>query len=167
MGSESVLQNKEKAVAGVIADTHGLLIPEAIKVLKGVDLIIHAGDIGNTEILDDLNDIAPVYAVRGNMDMMEGLRSLPETEVVEVGKTLLYVIHDIRRLDLAPSAAGFDAVIFGHLHCPSIAEKNGVLFLNPGSASQPRCHYPASIALLHIDGSSLKAQIVNIETGER
>jgi putative phosphoesterase len=157
-------QNKEKAVVGVIADTHGLLLPAAINVFKGVDLIIHAGDIGNSEVLDDLNAIAPVYAVRGNMDMVERLRALPETEAIEIGNVLLYVIHDIHRLDIAPSKAGFDAVIFGHLHCPSIAEKKGVLFLNPGSAAQPRCNYPASLALLYIDGNSIKAQIVQIKT---
>ena len=156
-------QNKEDVVVGVIADTHGLLLPAAIKALEGVDLIVHAGDVGNTEVLDNLKSIAPVYAVRGNMDMIEGLRELPETEVVEVGDILLYVIHNIHRLDIVPSKAGFDAVIFGHLHCPSLSEKEGVLFLNPGSAAQPRRNYPASLALLHVNGDSMKAKIVNID----
>ena len=156
-------QNKKNVVVGVIADTHGLLLPAAIKALKGVDLIVHAGDIGNTEVLDDLKSIAPVFAVRGNMDMIEGLRELPETEVIEVGDVLLYAIHDIRRLDIVPSKAGFDAVIFGHLHCPSVSEQKGVLFLNPGSAAQPRRNYPASLALLRVSGNSIKAQIVNID----
>jgi len=156
-------KNKENAVVGIIADTHGLLLPAAIKALKGVDLIIHAGDVGNTKVLDGLKSIAPVFAVRGNMDMIEGLRELPETEVIEVGDVLLYVIHDIHRLDIVPSKAGFDAVIFGHLHCPSVSEEKGVLFLNPGSAAQPRHNYPASLALLHIHGNSIKAQIVNID----
>ena len=120
------LQNKE-IVVGVIADTHGLLLPAAIKALESVDLIVHAGDVGNTEVLDNLKSIAPVFAVRGNMDMTEGLRELPETEVIEVGDVLLYVIHNIHRLDIIPSKAGFDAVIFGHLHCPSVSEKKGVL----------------------------------------
>ena len=155
-------QNKE-IVVGVIADTHGLLLPAAIKALESVDLIVHAGDIGNAEVLDNLKSIAPVYAVRGNMDMIEGLRELPETEVVEVGDILLYVIHNIHRLDIVPSKAGFDAVIFGHLHCPSLSEKEGVLFLNPGSAAQPRRNYPASLALLHVNGDSMKAKIVNID----
>jgi putative phosphoesterase len=155
-------QNKE-IVVGIIADTHGLLLPAAIKALESVDLIVHAGDVGNTEVLDDLKSIAPVYAVRGNMDMIEGLRELPETEVVEVGDVLLYVIHNIHRLDIVPSKAGFDAVIFGHLHCPSLSEKEGVLFLNPGSAAQPRRNYPASLALLHVNGDSMKAKIVNID----
>ena len=156
-------QNKEDVVVGVIADTHGLLLPAAIKTLENVDLIVHAGDVGNTEVLDNLKSIAPVYAVRGNMDMIEGLRELPETEVVEVGDILLYVIHNIHRLDIVPSKAGFDAVIFGHLHCPSLSEKEGVLFLNPGSAAQPRRNYPASLALLHVNGDSMKAKIVNID----
>ena len=155
-------QNRE-IVVGIIADTHGLLLPAAIKALEGVDLIVHAGDVGNTEVLDNLKSIAPVYAVRGNMDMIEGLRELPETEVVEVGDILLYVIHNIHRLDIVPSKAGFDAVIFGHLHCPSLSEKEGVLFLNPGSAAQPRLNYPASLALLHVNGDSMKAKIVNID----
>jgi putative phosphoesterase len=156
-------QNKENVVVGIIADTHGLLLPAAIKALKGVDLIIHAGDVGNTEVLDNLKSIAPLFAVRGNMDMIEGLRELPETEVIEVGDVLLYVIHDIHRLDIVPSKAGFDAVIFGHLHCPSVSDKEGVLFLNPGSAAQPRRNYPASLALLHVNGNSIKPQIVNID----
>jgi putative phosphoesterase len=155
-------QNRE-IVVGIIADTHGLLLPAAIKALESVDLIVHAGDVGNTEVLDNLKSIAPVYAVRGNMDMIEGLRELPETEVVEVGDILLYVIHNIHRLDIVPSKAGFDAVIFGHLHCPSLSEKEGVLFLNPGSAAQPRRNYPASLALLHVNGDSMKAKIVNID----
>ena len=155
-------QNRE-IVVGIIADTHGLLLPAAIKALESVDLIVHAGDVGNTEVLDDLKSIAPVYAVRGNMDMIEGLRELPETQVVEVGDILLYVIHNIHRLDIVPSKAGFDAVIFGHLHCPSLSEKEGVLFLNPGSAAQPRRNYPASLALLHVNGDSMKAKIVNID----
>jgi putative phosphoesterase len=155
-------QNRE-IVVGIIADTHGLLLPAAIKALESVDLIVHAGDVGNTEVLDNLKSIAPVYAVRGNMDIIEGLRELPETEVVEVGDILLYVIHNIHRLDIVPSKAGFDAVIFGHLHCPSLSEKEGVLFLNPGSAAQPRRNYPASLALLHVNGDSMKAKIVNID----
>ena len=155
-------QNRE-IVVGIIADTHGLLLPAAIKALESVDLIVHAGDVGNTEVLNNLKSIAPVYAVRGNMDMIEGLRELPETEVVEVGDILLYVIHNIHRLDIVPSKAGFNAVIFGHLHCPYLSEKEGVLFLNPGSAAQPRRNYPASLALLHVNGDSMKAKIVNID----
>jgi len=157
------LPNKDYVLAGVIADTHGVLLPAAIKALEDVDLIIHAGDIGNTEVLDELQSIAPVVAVRGNMDMAEGLRELPKTEAVEVGDILLYVIHDIHRLDIDPSEAGFDAVIFGHLHFPSIIEQDGVLFLNPGSAAQPRRDYSASLALLTIQGNVIKTRIIDIE----
>ena len=155
-------QNKN-VVVGIIADTHGFLLPAAINALKGVDLIVHAGDIGNTEVLDNLKSIAPVYAVKGNMDMTKGLRELPETEVIEVGDVLLYAIHNIHRLDIVPSKAGFSAVIFGHLHCPSVSEQSGVLFLNPGSAAQPRRNYPATLALLHVSGNSIKAQIIDID----
>jgi putative phosphoesterase len=156
-------QNKGNAVVGVIADTHGLLPQTAIKALAGVDLIVHAGDIGNAVVLEELQSIAPVVAVRGNMDTAEALKELPETEAIEVGDTLLYVIHDIHGIDIAPSEAGFNAVIFGHLHCPSISHHGEVLFLNPGSVAQPRRNYPASLALLHIQGNSIQAQIVNID----
>ena len=155
-------ENKGNVVVGVISDTHGLLPTTAVKALKGVDLIIHAGDVGNNEVLDKLQSIAPVVAVRGNMDGGDSLRELPETEAVEVADVLLYVIHDIHRLDIAPSESGFDAVIHGHLHCPSVAKTSGVLFLNPGSAAQPRRNFPASLALLHIRGNSIKTRIVNI-----
>jgi len=156
-------QNKEHVVVGVISDTHGLLVPAAIKALHGVDLIIHAGDIGNTGVMDELKSIAPVVAVRGNMDMNEDLRELPETEAIQVGGVLLYIIHGIHNLDIAPSKADFDAVIFGHLHYPSVSQQNGVLFVNPGSAAQPRRNSSASLALLHIRGSSIKTQIVDID----
>ncbi len=156
-------QNKKHVVVGVISDTHGLLVPAAIKALHGVDLIIHAGDIGNTGVMDELKSMAPVVAVRGNMDMNEDLRELPETETIQVGDALLYIIHDIHNLDIAPSKADFDAVIFGHLHYPSVSQQNGVLFVNPGSAAQPRRNSSASLALLHIRGSSIKTRIVDID----
>jgi hypothetical protein len=157
------LQNKEHVVVGVISDTHGLLVPAAIKALHGVDLIIHAGDIGSNEVMDELKSIAPVVAVRGNMDMKKGLRKLPQTEAIQVGEALLYIIHDINKLDIALSKADFDAVIFGHLHYPSIAKHSGVLFLNPGSASQPRRQSSASLAFLYIRGSSIKTKIMDID----
>jgi uncharacterized protein len=156
-------QNKEHVVVGVISDTHGLLLSAAIKALHGVDLIIHAGDIGNTGVMDELKSIAPVVAVRGNMDMNIDFKDLPETEAIQVSDALLYIIHDINRLDVAPSKADFDAVIFGHLHYPSVAKHNGVLFLNPGSASQPRRKSSSSLAFLHIRGSSIKTQIMDID----
>jgi hypothetical protein len=155
-------QNKAHVVVGVISDTHGLLEPAAVKALHGVDLIIHAGDIGSIQVMDELQAIAPVVAVRGNMDMKKSLRQLPETEAIRVGEVLLYIIHDIQKLDIAPSESDFDAVIFGHLHYPSVTEHNGVLFVNPGSAAQPRRNFSASLALLHIRGNSITTQIVDI-----
>ena len=155
-------QNKEHVVVGVISDTHGILVPAAKKALHGVDLIIHAGDIGNTGVMDKLQSMAPVVAVRGNMDTSEDLRTLPETEAIQVRDALLYIIHDINKLDVVPSKADFDAVIFGHLHYPSVAKHNGVLFLNPGSAAQPRRNSSASLAFLHIQGTSIKTKIVDI-----
>jgi len=155
-------ENKGNVVVGVISDTHGLLPTTAAKALKSVDLIIHAGDVGSSKVLNELQSIAPLVAVRGNMDRIESLRELPETEAVEVADVLLYVIHDIHRLDISPSESGFDAVIHGHLHYPSVAENSGVLYLNPGSAAQPRRNFPASFALLHIRGNSIKTQIIDI-----
>jgi len=143
---------------GVISDTHGFLRPQAVEALEGSDLIIHAGDIGKLEILEALREIAPVFAVRGNMDWGEWTRDLFETEIVEIGEILLYVLHDVNQLDLEPTASGFSAVISGHTHRPSIDTRNGVLFLNPGTAGPFRS--PTSVALLHLRGSTLEAQLV-------
>ena len=130
---------------GVISDTHGLLRPEAIDALAGVELIIHAGDIGNPQILEALAQIAPVHAVRGNTDRADWAADLPHTRVVEVGGLLIYVLHELFTLDLDPAAAGFAAVIFGHSHSPHMERKNGVLYLNPGSAGPRRFTLPVSL----------------------
>ncbi len=144
---------------GVISDTHGLLQPAAIEAFKDTDLIIHAGDVGKADILEDLQAIAPVEAVRGNMDMDDWAHKLPETKLIEVGSVLLYVIHDVYKIDIKPAKAGISAIIHGHTHKPSsIEDHNGVLFLNPGSATQPRFNSPASVALLHVKEKSLVAQ---------
>ena len=144
---------------GVISDTHGLLQPAAIEVFKGTDLIIHAGDVGKPDILEDLQAIAPVEAVRGNMDMDNWAHKLPETKLIEVGSVFLYVIHDVYKIDIKPAKAGISAIIHGHTHkSSSIEDHNGVLFLNPGSATQPRFNTPASVALLNVRGKSLVAQ---------
>ena len=148
-------------LVGVISDTHGFLRPEAVKALEGADLIVHAGDIGKPEILEALRVVAPVLAVRGNMDWGEWTRDLPKTEIVEIGEILLYVLHDANELDLEPATAGFRAVISGHTHRPSIDKRNGVLFLNPGTAGPFRS--PASVALLHLRASTLEAQLVPLE----
>jgi len=152
-------QRKDGYLIGVISDTHGHLRDEVLEVLKGVDLIIHAGDIGKPEVLAALGKIAPVHAVRGNMDS-HWASGLPETEVVEVGKLLLYVLHDVFRLDKDPVAAGFTAVINGHTHTPAIENRKGVLYLNPGSAASFKS--PATVALLRIRGKSLQAEVVEL-----
>ena len=157
------LQDKDDFLVGVISDTHGVLPPAAVKAFEGTDLIIHAGDIGKADILEALRSIAPVVAVRGNMDYGEWAYGLPETEVVEIGKVLLYVLHDVYGLDVEPSVAGFSAVISGHSHRPYVEDVGGVLFINPGSAGQSGFRRPASVALLHVRGISLDAQFVELE----
>ncbi|MBM4293904.1 MAG: metallophosphoesterase family protein [Deltaproteobacteria bacterium] len=148
---------------GVISDTHGLLRPEAIKILEGSDLIIHAGDIGPLQILEALSRLGPVAAVRGNVDRGAGVWALPSSEVVEVGEVRLYVLHELFTLDLDPGAAGFAGVIFGHTHEPALFHEGGVLFLNPGSAGPRRFTLPVSAAILHVDGTELEAEIVKLK----
>jgi hypothetical protein len=149
-------------VVGVISDTHGLLRPEAIMELTGSDLIIHAGDIGSPEILDGLRKIASVIAVRGNADRGPWAKMLPIAEAVRVAEIDLYVLHDVSELNLDPKAAGFRAVISGHSHQPRIERRNGILFLNPGSAGPRRFSLPVSVARLHIGNGYLDAQIIEL-----
>jgi uncharacterized protein len=149
-------------VLGIISDTHGLMRPEAISALEGVEMIIHAGDIGTPDVLDALRAIAPVVAVRGNNDKGEWAHALPESEVVEVGDIALYVLHDVKALDLDPVVAGFQAVISGHSHQPAVANRQGVLFLNPGSAGPRRFKLPISVARLIIHRGTLDAQLVDL-----
>ena len=152
-----------EARIGVIADTHGLLRPQVLKALDGVDLIIHAGDIGDPLILRRLERIAPVQAVRGNIDRGDWAADLPLTRVVEVGDVHLYVLHELYCLDLDPAAAGFAAVIFGHSHSPHLEHQNGVLFLNPGAAGPRRFTLPVSLARLRVQGASLRARLVELK----
>lgn len=147
---------------GVISDTHGPARPEAARALAGVSLIIHAGDVGTPDVLKELRGIAPVVAVRGNTDTEYWARGLRETEVAEAGDVSLYVLHDLARLDLDPGVAGFGAVISGHTHRPLIEERNGILFLNPGSAGPRRSTLPVSLALIRIRGKALAAEIVGL-----
>jgi putative phosphoesterase len=148
---------------GVISDTHGLLRPQALQVLAGVELILHAGDVGTPQVLETLRQVAPVTAVRGNTDRGEWGHSLPHTAIVEVGEARLYVLHDLHRLDLDPAAAGFAAVIFGHSHQPYLQRRNQVLYLNPGSAGPRRFTLPVSLARLHLQGDSLQAELVELQ----
>lgn len=145
---------------GVISDTHGLLRPGVAEAFQGVDLILHAGDIDTIQVLKALKDIAPVKAVRGNMDRGGWADQLPATEVVEYGGVGFYMVHNIHEMDLDPSAAEFRVVISGHTHQPKIEEKNGMLFLNPGSAGPRRFHYPITAALLILEDSSLEPRII-------
>ena len=145
---------------GVISDTHGLLRPEAQRALQGVQLIIHAGDVGAPEILGQLKLIAPVFAVRGNVDTQPWAQELPITTVVEISGFHFYVLHNLRDLDLKPQGAGFDAVITGHTHQAEQRTDSGVLYLNPGSAGPRRFQLPVTLALLEIDGKAWKAEIV-------
>jgi len=154
----------EKPVSlSVISDTHGLLRPEAVEALRGSDRILHAGDVGNSGILEALARIAPVTAVRGNIDTGSRARLLPETEVVEAGGVSIYILHDLAQLDLNPEAAGFRAVVYGHSHQPKIEEKNGVLYFNPGSAGPRRFHLPVSVGRLVILRGKLKAELVELK----
>ena len=145
---------------GIISDTHGLLRPEAEKALQGVKLIVHAGDVGSPEILMRLKAIAPVFAVRGNVDTEPWARELPLTTVVEAGGASLYVLHNLRELDLKPAAAKFDFVISGHTHQAELTERNGVTYFNPGSAGPRRFHLPVTLAVLELSGKPWKPQII-------
>ncbi len=148
---------------GIISDTHGLVRQRVVKSFKDVDLIVHAGDVGKPEVLETLQAIARVYPVRGNVDGGKWTDNLPETEVVKVGQVYLYVLHDLNELDLDPAAAGFNAVISGHSHIPKIEERNGVLFLNPGSAGARQSNYPVSIAFLYVKGAAIETEIVELK----
>lgn len=147
---------------GVISDTHGLLRPEAVAALSGSELILHAGDVGDPEILTRLRNIAPTVAVRGNVDTSPWASVLQMTEVVEIGKLQIYMLHDLAALDLDAKAAGFAAVISGHTHRPVADRREGVLYLNPGSAGPRRFSLPIAVARLQIDGTTISHEIVEL-----
>jgi putative phosphoesterase len=148
---------------GVISDTHGLVRPQALRALAGADLIVHAGDVGSPDVLEALRAVAPVVAVRGNNDRGTWAAALAETEVVETDGRSLYVLHDLKELDLDPRVAGFDAVIVGHSHQPRIERRDGVLYLNPGSAGPRRFRLPIAIAWLAVEAAGLDAEIVHLD----
>jgi len=145
---------------GVISDTHGLLRPEAVERLRGSDHIIHAGDIDSAEIIPALEQIAPVTAIRGNVDKAAWAQRFAETEVVELEGLYVYVIHDLNALDLDPTAAGFAAVISGHSHQPRQEVRNGVLYFNPGSAGPRRFKLPISVGQLEIIDGSVSGKVL-------
>jgi uncharacterized protein len=154
---------EKPVILGVISDTHGLLRPAAVEALRGSDQILHAGDVGTPGILEALTQIAPVTAVRGNVDTAPWARALPATEVVEAGGLSIYVLHDLGQLDLKPEAAGFRVVVYGHSHKPRIEEKNGVLYFNPGSAGPRRFHFPVSLGRLMIGTGNVRAELVELQ----
>lgn len=147
---------------GIISDTHGLLRPQAEHALQGVEMIIHAGDVGDPEILASLKQIAPVFAVRGNVDTGKWVQELPATTVVEANGASFYVLHNLAELDLRPEAAEFDFVVSGHTHQAEQAERNGVLYLNPGSAGPRRFQLPVTLAILDLDKRPWKAEILKL-----
>jgi putative phosphoesterase len=147
---------------GLISDTHGLLRPEAVAVLAGSDFIIHAGDIGSPEVLAGLSRIAPVTAIRGNVDRGGWAADLPQTEILECGGAFIYVVHNLAELDLDPVAAGFQAVVSGHSHSPGIHEKDGVLFVNPGSAGPRRFSLPIAVGRLTVTGGRVTAELIEL-----
>jgi hypothetical protein len=147
---------------GLISDTHGLLRPEALDFLAGADHIVHGGDIGSPDILDRLAAIAPLTVVRGNNDTAPWARAIPETARVEFGRVGLYAIHDLKELDIDPRAAGVRIVVSGHSHRPACTERDGVLYVNPGSAGRRRFSLPIAAAELVIDGDAVHARIVTL-----
>jgi uncharacterized protein len=153
---------KAGGFVGVISDTHGLVRPEAVEALKGSELIIHAGDVGGPEVLEELGRVAPVVAVRGNNDRGAWAEALPEYEAIEVNETFVYVLHDLKELDIAPAGAGFRVVVSGHSHQPLAEERRGVLYLNPGSAGPRRFKLPVTVARLRLDGDDVSAELINL-----
>ncbi len=150
-------------IIGVISDTHGLLRPEAVEALRGSDHILHAGDVGAAEILDSLASLAPVTAVRGNVDKGVLARKLRATEVIEIEDISIYMLHDLSQLDLKPAAAGFRVVVYGHSHQPKMEEKNGVLYFNPGSAGPRRFKLPVSVGRLTIENNKVHSELVQLK----
>lgn len=153
------MRNLGVATVGVISDTHGLLRPEALAALQGSDFIIHAGDIGDPAILTKLSEIAPITAVRGNVDHGTWAQKIPATNVLEVKGVLIYVLHILQNLDLKPEAAGFAVVVSGHSHVPKQESKNGVLYFNPGSAGPKRFHLPVSWGKLVVENGVVRGEI--------
>ena len=152
----------DQTVIAVVSDTHGLLRPEVFKHLNGVDRIIHAGDIGAPNILEKLQALAPVDAVRGNNDKGSWAQAVPETLLLEIRGHHIHVLHDLNQIDLSPSAAGLSVVISGHSHKPVVEERDGVLFINPGSLGPRRFRLPIALAKLYITAESVRAEIIEL-----
>ena len=151
---------------GIVSDTHGLLRPEVLPALKGVDRILHLGDVGKPSILQALETIAPVTAVRGNVDREGPCGKLPETEVALVEGLYIYMLHDLKTLHLDPAAAKFAAVLHGHTHVPNYITKKGVLYFNPGSCGPRRFELPVTVGLLEVTSKDLRPQIIYLDLAE-
>jgi putative phosphoesterase len=152
------------AVVGLISDTHGLMRPAALEALRGTDLIIHAGDVGKPEVLEVLRTLAPVVAVRGNVDWGGWAAALPATAVATAGSARIYVLHDLHQLDLDPAAAGFHVVVSGHSHRPGRTERAGVLYVNPGAAGPRRFGLPVTVARLDLGPSPWQLELVDVDS---
>jgi uncharacterized protein len=148
---------------GLISDTHGLLRPEAIALLRGSDFIVHAGDIGNAGVLKELKALAPLTVVRGNNDHGPWAEGIAETEVLRIDDVSIYVLHNLAELNLDPVAAGFQVVVSGHSHQPSVQERDGVLYVNPGSSGPRRFKLPIAVGELAVAGRSVKANLIELE----
>lgn len=147
---------------GLVSDTHGLLRPEAKRFAVGCDYLIHGGDIGSPEILDELAALAPLTAVKGNNDAAAWAADLPESEIIRVGGVFVYVIHDIANLALEPRSAGVRVIVSGHSHKPSVAERDGILYVNPGSCGPRRFKLPISVGELVVDGTEVRARTIEL-----
>jgi len=155
----------DAVMIGLISDTHGLLRPDALTALKGSDLIIHAGDAGKPEIIDQLRAVAPVVAVRGNVDKGPWASQLPMTAVAEGRSALIYVLHDIQQLDIDPAAAEFNMVVSGHSHKPSHTERSGVIYLNPGSAGPRRFRLPITLSRVDLRQTPWSVEFIDLADG--
>ncbi len=147
---------------GIISDTHSLLRPEAISLLQGCDRIFHAGDIGCLEIIEKLSSIAPVTAIKGNIDKDEWASDFPDSEAIEIGGKFIYMLHNLRDLDIDPVAAGFDIIISGHSHKSDIEHKDEIIYLNPGSAGPRRFKLPITLAKIEISDDNISTEIIEI-----
>lgn len=160
--NEKIGDNKSNWKIGVISDTHGLLRPEVFEAFEGVELILHAGDIGGDDILIELQAIAPVYAVRGNMDYGAWSDDVPASREIILGKNRIFLVHDPAHVDVDPEKGGFQGIIFGHTHQPHLEMHKGVLMLNPGSAGHRRRNYPVSLAILKIREAHMEAELIEL-----
>ena len=156
------IKRKNNYLIGIISDTHGRLPQSVARIFKNTDLIIHAGDIGDPQIIKVLEKVAPTRAVRGNMDIGPWTRRLRENESIKINHIRIKVIHDVYQLDINSKVNAYHVVIYGHTHRPQVENQQGVLFVNPGSAVQPRHGYPPSVALLAIKGDAIKARLIDL-----